>query len=152
MATTDKIIADYIEFIGKEVVDTFGGSYQNYQTLGKEWRQKIGYTPTIENFIINKTNLFLRLQSVRDKNNFNMMYNLCYDISDHLSNYIVKKSPDLTKKAATNIVWNKIFFNSKAFQARFKKKYKRPIDLSNKEYCKTNPGVVSMYLMIRRTK
>ena len=152
MLKTDIITAEYVKFIGTEVINNFGGSYQNYETTGKEWRQKIDYNPVIEDFVICKTNLFLRTRPANVQSDFNMMYNVCYNISDHLSEYLVKKSPDLTRKAAINNVWNKIFFNSKAFQVRFKQTYKRPIDLADKEYCKANQGIVSMYLAVKKAR
>jgi len=148
MATTKIITAQYISFIADEVIDKFGGSYQNIQTLGKTWRQQMPYNPATEEFILQQSNLFLRLLDVRDQGNFNMMYKVCFNIADHVSKYIVKKSPDLDRRTVTDKVLNDIFFNSERFVSKFKKAYKRPIDLTDERYVAYNPGVVAMYRAI----
>ena len=148
MASTKVITARYIDFIADEVINKFGGSYQNVQTLGKTWRQQMPYNPATEEFILQQSNLFLRLLDIRDQGNFNMMYKVCYNIAEHVSKYIVKKSPELTRKAVTDKVLNDIFLNSERFVAKFKKAYKRPIDMNDAGYVASNPGVIAMYMAI----
>ena len=145
MATTRVITAQYIEYIGDKVIDKFGGSYRNYQTDGKIWRQQMPYSPAIEDFLFYQTDLFLRLLDIRDQGNFNMMYKVCFNISDHLSKYLVKKSPELNRKFVTDMVLHKIFLDSDRFKIRFRKSYRRPIDLENTKYVACNPGVIAMY-------
>ena len=149
MATSKQITANYIEYIGKEVVDNFGGSYQNFETLGKTWRQTLPYSANLESFVMTKTDLFLRLLDNNEQNNFNMMYNVCYGIAEHLSKYLIKKSPEMTRKKATQQVVNSIFFDSARFIERFKKLYKRPINTENVGYVVSNPGVLAMYRAIQ---
>lgn len=149
MATSKQITANYIEFIGKQVVDNFGGSYQNFETLGKVWRQNLPYSADLENFVMVKTDLFLRLLDNNEQNNFNMMYNVCYGIAEHLSKYLIKKSPEMTRKKATQQVVNNIFFDSVRFVEKFKKIYKHPIDMTNTGYVVSNPGVIAMYNSIQ---
>ena len=150
MANTAQISGRYFEFIATEVVNEFGGSYQNYQTAGKIWRQQFSYNKETEDFIMAKTRLFLRTQDIRDLGNFNMMYKVCYNISEHLSKYLVKKSPDLSQAAVTDHVLNEIFFDSDTFVRRFKKAYKKPIDTTNVKWAQCNPGIVAMYKAINR--
>ena len=144
MTRTDMITKEYTTFIGGEVVGEFGGSYQNFQTLGSVWRQKLGYSKSIEDFIMVKTRLYLRLLSDKDTNNFNMMYKVCFNIADYLSKYLAKKSPDITRKNAADEVLNKIYFNSPLFVNKFKKVYKRPVDESNPHYVAANTGIIAM--------
>ena len=150
MASTAQISGRYFEFIATEVVNEFGGSYQNYQTAGKIWRQQFSYSKKTEDFIMHKTRLFLRTQDICDIGNLNMMYKVCYNISKHLSQYLAKKSPDLSQKAVADEVLNKIFFDSDTFVYRFKKSYKKPIDTKNVKWVQSNPGVVAMYNAINR--
>ena len=148
MANTKVITAQYIDFIADKVIDKFGGSYQNVQTLGKTWRQQMPYSSNTEEFILQQSNMFLRLLDVRDQGNFNMMYKVCYNIADYVSKYIVRKSPELTRKVVTDKVLNDIFFNSERFVTKFNKAYKRPIDMNNTGYVAANPGVIAMYRAI----
>ena len=149
MATSKQITGQYVEFIGTQVINKFGGSYQTYQTSGKIWRQKMDYRPDVEQYIMLETGVFLRMLDVRDQGNFNMMYKVCYNISEHLSKYLVKKSPDLTRKNVTDTTLHTIFLDADRFVSKFKKAYKKPIDLSNENYVKSNPGVVAMYSAIK---
>ena len=149
MASTGQITARYIEFIAKEVIDQFGGSYQNYETHGKVWRQQMSYNKAVGDFIMRKTALFLDLQDIRDLGNLNMMYKVCYNIAEHLSKYFVKQSPDLTRKLVTTNLLNQLFFDSNRFVRKFQKIYKRPIDVTDTRFVAKNPGVVAMYNAIQ---
>ncbi len=145
MATVKAITYQYVSFIGHEMVEKFGGSYQTYESMGKLWRQKMDYNPQVEEFAITQSNLFLRLLDVRDQGNFNLMYKVCYNIAEHLSKYVVKKSPDLTRKAVTDDLLKKLFLNSGRFVAKFKAAYKRPINMDDARYVASNPGIIAMY-------
>ena len=144
MARTNDIFLSYRDSISQEVVNTFGGSYQTVETLGKIWRQQMPYNPSIEGFVILKTKTFLRHLEQRDKSNINMMYNVCEKIADYLSKYIAKKSPDLTRKTAIDDIMNKIFFDFDLFVNKFKQTYKKPIDVINQKYVESNPGIIAM--------
>ncbi|MBR4624838.1 MAG: hypothetical protein IKO56_04795 [Alphaproteobacteria bacterium] len=149
MANANVIFKEYEQTIAKQVIDTFGGSYQTYKTLGKTWRQKMDYNPSVEDFVILKTRVFLRTLEQRDKSNINMMYSVCYKISDYLSKYLAKKSPDLTRKMAKENMMDKIFFNFNLFVNKFKQTYKKPIDTTKPNYVASNPGVIAMYKAIQ---
>ena len=149
MAYANKVTGQYIDFIANEVITKFGGSYQTVETLGKTWRQKMEYRPDIEIFITDRTNDFLNLLDSKVLSNFNIMYQATYNISDHLSKYLAKKSPDVTKRQVAQEFHNKIFFNSPKFINKFNRIYKKPIDLSNEEYVAANAGVIAMYRSVR---
>ena len=148
MASTGAIISQYVNFIGNEVVNKFGGSYQTYESMGRLWRQKMDYDPKVEEFAVLQSKLFLRLLDIRDQGNFNMMYKVCYNIAEYLSKYIVKKSPELTRAKVTDTLLDELFLHSDRFVAKFNKAYKRPIDMSDARYMASNPGVIAMYKAI----
>ena len=152
MNATQQIFSEYIKFIGDKVVTEFGGSYQNYQTMGKIWRQQLNYTPAAEDFIIRQTKYFLIMVNDRYQKNFNMMYKVCTNIAEHLSKYLVKKSPDLTRKVVAERVLKTIFLESDRFIAKFKSMYKKPIDTSNPGYVISNPGIMAMLNTINNIK
>lgn len=148
MATSKQLMAEYLEFIGRVVVDKFGVSYQIYETDGKSWRQQLKYRDDVADFIMLRTNLFLRLLSERDQSNFNMMYKVCDGIAEHLSKYFSKKSPDLTRKVVAGEILDKIFLQSPRMINKFNNVYRKPIDLSNTAYVASNPGIIAMYKSI----
>ena len=152
MANTKVITAQYIDFIADRVIDKFGGSYQNHETTGRVWRQKMDYLPQIEEALIFDTKLFLRTLDVRDQGDLNMMYNVCRNIADWLSKYLVKKSPDLTRERVTDNVLSEIFLKSPHFVNRFNKIYKRPLNLEDAHWVECNKGVVAMYISVQQEK
>lgn len=149
MASTKVITAQYIDFIADKVIDEFGGSYQTRQTLGKTWRQKIEYNQHVEDELIFNSKVFLRTLDMRDQGNLNMMYKVCYNIADYLSKYMVKKSPDLSRKIVTDRVMDAIFFESPHFVNKFQKAYKRPLS-DDPNWCACNHGVVAMYNALKQ--
>ncbi len=146
MATVKQITAEYKEFISREVIDQFGGSYQTYETLGKVWRQKMKYNPAQEEFLIRRTKLFLNVQDKSVQNNMNQMFRISCNIADYLSKYLVKKSSLLTRKNVANKVVKTVFLDDDRFNMKFRNLYKDPIDLTNEKYVASNPGVVAMYI------
>jgi len=153
MSTVKQSTAEYIEFIGKEVIGEFGGSYQNYETLGKTWRQNLDYSKKVENFLMERTKLFVCLMEERDRVDFNLMYKLSYSIGDYLSKYLVKeKKPEITRKKVTEKVVGQLFFESDRLVAKFRNTYKKPLDTSNAGYVASNPGVFAMYNFLQNGK
>ena len=131
--------------ISNAVIDKFGGSYQNYETLCKTWRQQMDYRPEIEEFILSNNDIVLVKAlpdyAVRD---LNCMYGLCNGIAEYLSKYMIKKSVGLTRATVQDEVVNRIFFNSPVFIKHFQARYKKPLDLDNEAWVNANPGVVAM--------
>ena len=144
-----QIIWKYVNYIADDVVNKFGGSYQTKESLGKSWRQQMEYNINVENAVIQDTKVWLRLLDNRDQGNLNLMYGVCYDISEHLSKYMVKKSSDLTVEKVTNELLNTLFFNSPHFVSIFKKAYRRPLS-NDPKWCERNRGVIAMYNAIQQ--
>lgn len=140
----EQIVNEYKIFIGKEIVDKFGGSYQTYENLGDTWTQKIRYSNEIKDFIFIKTKLFFRVLDKCYQNNFNMMYKVCNKVANHISPYMLRKSPDLTKENVKDTVLNEIFFDFHLFTAKFKQTYKKPFNISNPNFVVSNPGITAM--------
>ena len=153
MSSTKQITWQYIDFIADKVIDKFGGSYQNKGTLGKTWRQQMEYQPDVEKYVIWNSKLFLDTHvNVCDRGNLNMMYKVCYNMAEHLSKYLIKRSPDLTREGVTNDLLQDLFFDNKQFITRFEKAYKRPISMDDENYVKYNPGVVAMAKALEKQK
>lgn len=145
MATAKQITAKYIDFISRAVIDKFGGSYQTYQTLGNSWRTQLKYNPVIENYILMQTHVFIRMLDDCNLRDLNVMFIACDNMADYLSKYISRKSPDLTRKIAKKELMDNIFFKSSLLVEKYKKRYKKPVDIDNKVWAVTNPGVVAMH-------
>ena len=148
MATSYQLNMEYIEHISKEVIYEFGGSYQTYDSLKHTWRKEMDYRTDIEDFIMLKTRLFVNTKNVTVHHNFNVMYLTCDYISKYLAPYLVKKAPRLSTKQVAEDVLNSLFLKSPNFVERFKKKYKKPIDIEKPGYAPANPGIVAMYKAI----
>lgn len=83
----------YKQYIVKELVEAFGGSYQNAESMKDVWRTAFVYTPECEKFLIKKTNLFVFLMSGENRTTQGPVFfkNLIGLISEYLSVYISKK-------------------------------------------------------------
>ncbi len=146
------IVAKYIDFIADAVVGQYGGSYQTVQSLGSQWRQKMEYRPEIEDFIVQKTKLFLNVLPDNIQSNFNVLYLSCMDMADWVSKYVAKKSPDVKRADVKNQVMDAIFYKSVLRRQKFKKVYRKPIDLTNQQWVAANPGVVAMYNVLNKPR
>ncbi len=146
------IVAKYIDFIADAVVGQYGGSYQTLQSLGKQWRQKMEYRPEIEDFILQKTKLFLNVLPDNIQSNFNVLYLSCMDMADWVSKYVAKKSPDVKRADVANQIMDEIFYNAVLRRQKFKKVYRKPIDLTNQQWVASNPGVVAMYNALNNSR
>ena len=89
----EKEFTAYKDFIVKEFVDEFGGSYQTAEGLKDVWRTVFIYTPKCEKFLIKKTILFICMLSTKNRDFKSPVFfkNLIGKISEYLSSYIAKK-------------------------------------------------------------
>ena len=149
MSTETKILNRYKKFIGNEVIDAFGSSYQTYETMGGNWRYDIAYKPEIEKFITVKTNVFITMLPPRYVNNFNVMYQACKYMSAYVAQYTIKKNPKLSWNEIENDLMQKMFYNHKKLVAQFERAYPPIIDANNEKYAKQNPGIVAMYKSLK---
>lgn len=149
MASTKEISAKYNEYISKAVIDKFGGSYVNYQTLRNRWRREMEYRPEIEEFILQETKVFFRLLDICDYGNLNMMYKVSKEMADYLSAYMVRKSENSKRSQVKRQLIDELFLKSNNFVHKFKKSFKdRTIDTTDTQYVKRNPGIVALYASI----
>lgn len=147
-----KLFNDYMIEISKDVIDQFGGSYQTYETLSKTWRKEFEYRESIEQFLFMRTKLFLRQLDPRIQGNFNVIYTLCDQIATYQSKYTMKKTPYIARETAKEEIMKKIFFEFDKYTVSFQKQYKKPIDMTNEAYVKSNPGIIAMYQYLQNKK
>ena len=82
----------YKDFIVKEFVEKFGGSYQNANSMKDVWRTAFVYTPECEKFLIKKTLFYIyMLGTSKNSNSPCFLRVLTSKISEYLSYYICKK-------------------------------------------------------------
>jgi len=94
VALAEEQFETYKDFIIKEFVDKFGGSYQTAEGLKKIWRNVFIYTPKCENFLIEKTVIFLGCALSSKNRDFQspvFFRTLIGKISEYLAVYIEKK-------------------------------------------------------------
>ena len=106
--TGKQILDQYVVYIATAVIKEYGGSYQNFQTMGETWRKKIPYNSIAEDFILYQTDLFLISLKNRNCNDFNLMYKVCDDISKYLALYLARKLNDDVSKEVLNDVLAKV--------------------------------------------
>ena len=149
MIKAQELLLEYMDFIGPEVLTTFGAPHQTYETLRRAWRYEIPYKPEIEEFLVLKTKVFLHLLPANYRNNLNIMYQLCNKITDHLSKYIVKKDPNLSRAEIEADLMQKIFYHNHSFINKFKRSYAKIIDMNNTFFVGKNPGVIALYQSLK---
>ena len=84
----------YKNFIVKEFVDKFGGSYQTTKGMKNVWREAFIYTPECEKFLTEKTLVFIGCELSTNNRRFQsptFFKTLIGKISDYLSAYVAKK-------------------------------------------------------------
>lgn len=85
----------YKNFIVKEFVDKFGGSYQTTKSMKSVWREAFIYKPECEKFLIEKTIVFIGCELSTNNRRFQsptFFKTLIGKISDYLSFYMAKNS------------------------------------------------------------
>lgn len=98
----------YTRYITEKVMDKYGASYENMDTMGHYWRYNLPYSAETENFIVFETKIFIRL-FVTTKNGW-ALRQFIDGISDYLSAY-VKRAPDTgsrnrARKKLRNLLYN----------------------------------------------
>ncbi len=98
----------YTRYITEKVMDKYGASYENMDTMGHYWRDNLPYSAETENFIVFETKIFIRL-FVTTKNGW-ALRQFIDGISDYLSAY-VKRAPDTgsrnrARKKLRNLLYN----------------------------------------------
>jgi len=92
VAEAEAQFEEYKNFIVKEFIERFGGSYQTAENMKDIWRDSFVFRPECEQFLISKTKLFINLMG-----DCHTSASPCFlrvitgRISEYLSRYICKK-------------------------------------------------------------
>ena len=110
----------YKDYIVKEFVDKFGGSYQNAESMKNIWRTAFVYTPKCEKFLIEKTSHFILLMSGQNRKTQGPVFfkNLIGLISEYLAVYISKKG--ISRNDCTKALIEKLFDRNDYVQSKIK--------------------------------
>lgn len=82
----------YKNFIAKEFIEKFGGSYQTAENMKDIWRDTFVFRPECEQFLISKTKLFIMLMGTPSSSAGPCFLRVITGkISEYLSRYICKK-------------------------------------------------------------
>lgn len=111
---TQRIFAAYTKYISELVLDKYGPSYSTQEEMRNSWRHKIQYSSEIENFLIFKTQMFIRFLDSRDSNSTNpqVLDALTREIADYLSAYTMRVPNVPTRKKAKTILKHTLYDNS----------------------------------------
>lgn len=106
-----KALSHYIEFINKEVIEQFGKSYMTPENIGNKWRNTFEYSIKTEQFLYDKTKLFINMLDSRDPKSSNPQFlkPLINEISDYLSRYIMRgrtQNRNSTTKEIKQVLWD----------------------------------------------
>ena len=110
---------NYKDFIVKELVEKFGGSYQTAETMKDVWRDSFIFHPECEKFLITKTQMFLFL--LEDKHNNKspcFLKTLIGLISEYLAKYICKKG--ISRNDCTQQLIKVLFTDNRFIQNKLK--------------------------------
>lgn len=114
----------YKDFIVKEFVDAFGSSYQTADSVKDNWRNDFVFNAKCEKFLLDKTNLFLRLLPC--EHNYqspNFLRNLTSAISEYLSKYICQKG--IKRNDCTRQLIQFFFTDNSYIQSQIKSYHKQ---------------------------
>ena len=137
-AFANESFAKYKEFIGREFIDKFGGSYQRYEEIGDNWRKMYTYAPECEEYLKSRTIIFLGTLPEKDGmcRNPRFLKNLISKISEFLSVYVAKQfeTPDKERNKSTHVLIE--YFNKhhalKSIMEKFQRSKEREWGLTQK--------------------
>ena len=144
-----RAFSSYTTYISETVIDTYGPSYANQETMRNTWRNQIPYTDEIADFLVFKTHMYIRFLDARDSNSTNPQFlrALTHLMADYLSAYTMHSSAKITRKRAKEILKKLLYDNSayiqtllarqelerNARESRHKNAYKRPNSIQKKK-------------------
>lgn len=116
ISAAQKTFSAYTKYITEEFLEKYGASYSNAESVKNTWRHKTPYYKEIEDFLIFKSKMFIRLLDTRDSNSTNpeFLKALIDLISDYLSAYTQKSSEKIKRKKAKEQL-NRILYNQSAY-------------------------------------
>ena len=116
MSAAQKTFSTYTKYITEEFLDEYGASYSTVESIKNTWRHKTPYNKEVEDFLIFKSKMFIRLLDTRDSNSTNpeFLKALINLISDYLSAY-TQNSPENIKRKKAKEQLNRILYNQSAY-------------------------------------
>ncbi len=116
MSAAQKTFSTYTKYITEEFLDKYGASYSTVESIKNTWRHKTPYNKEVEDFLIFKSKMFIRLLDTRDSNSTNpeFLKALINLISDYLSAY-TQNSPENIKRKKAKEQLNRILYNQSAY-------------------------------------
>lgn len=114
---TQIVLSDYISFISPLIITEHkhGISYMDTVASRNKWREQIPYSNETEQFLINKSKLFIRMLDSRDSTSTNPVFlkALINEIADYLSAYTVR-NPNVkrTRRTATKLMIQELWDNN----------------------------------------
>lgn len=118
ISASQKTFSTYTKHITEEILATYGPSYSTPETVKNSWRHKTPYKKEIEDFLIFKSKMFIRLLDPRDSNSTNpeFLKALITLIADYLSAYTHKNSEIPTRKKAKELLFRTLYNQSAYIQ------------------------------------
>lgn len=97
-----KKFGEFVRMICKDVVESFGASYETPETIRNTWRDTYKYSPAIEKFLIKKSKLFIATLDGHccDSTNLGFLHAVINDMADFLSRYTMRKHTGMERKIA----------------------------------------------------
>ena len=113
-----RAFSSYTTYISETVIDTYGPSYANQETMRNTWRNQIPYTDEIADFLVFKTHMYIRFLDSRDSNSTNPQFleALAREIADYLSAYTVRNPKHANRKKAKEVLKIELYDESSYIQ------------------------------------
>lgn len=116
ISASQKTFSAYAKYITEEFLEKYGASYTTSESVKNSWRYKTPYSKEIEDFLIFKSKMFIRLLDSRDSNSTNpeFLKALITLIADYLSAY-TQNNPEITNRKKAKEQLNRALYNQSAY-------------------------------------
>ncbi len=111
-SAVQKLFSQYITYIAQQIIiSEHAKSYMTPTESRNKWRVMIDYKPEVEEFLIQKTKVFIRLLDLRDSNSTNPVFLKSFVnlVADYLSGYTAHNK-NVTRrsevKRLTKVLWD----------------------------------------------
>lgn len=115
-SAAQKTFSAYTKYITEEFLEKYGTSYSTAESVKNTWRHKTPYNKEVEDFLIFKSKMFIRLLDTRDSNSTNpeFLKALIDLISDYLSAY-TQNSPENIKRKKAKEQLNRVLYDQSTY-------------------------------------
>lgn len=116
ISAAQKTFSTYVKYITEEFLEKYGASYSTAESVKNTWRHKTPYNKEVEDFLIFKSKMFIRLLDTRDSNSTNpeFLKALIDLISDYLSAY-TQNSPENIKRKKAKEQLNRVLYDQSTY-------------------------------------